>query len=129
MIVVDAATVVDVLVSAPGSEAAYARMRRETLHAPHLLDFEITSALRGLVLGGKISPTRAEDAFTDFADLRVERWPSSDASRRRVFELRDNTSAYDAAYLALAEALDCPFVTRDARLRRVPAVLCPVEIV
>ena len=61
---------------------------------------------------------RAEDLLTDFDDLRIERWPAEDALRRRAFQLRDNLTAYDAAYVALAEALDCPLVTRDSRLAR-----------
>ena len=128
MIVVDAALIVDVLTDAPDSEAAFERIRGEELHAPHLLDFEVVSALRGLVLGGKLSAERSDAALQDYADLPVNRWPSSDALRRRVFELRDNMSAYDAAYAVLAEALECPFVTRDARLRAVPGLTTPVEV-
>jgi predicted nucleic acid-binding protein len=74
-------------------------------------------AVRGLVLGSHLTPARAEDALTDFDDLAIERWPSSDGLRRRAFQLRHNVSAYDAAYIALAEALDCPMLTRDQRLR------------
>lgn len=70
------------------------------------------------VLGGHLTPARAEDALTDFDDLTFERWPSSDRQRRRAFQLRHNVFAYDAAYIALAEALDCPMLTRDDRLRK-----------
>ncbi|WP_425402289.1 type II toxin-antitoxin system VapC family toxin [Glaciibacter superstes] len=56
--------------------------------------------------------------MTDFEDLPIRRWPSADALRRRVFQLRDNISAYDAAYVALAEALGCPLLTRDSRLAK-----------
>lgn len=58
------------------------------------------------------------DLLADFDDLPIMRWSSADALRQRAFQLRNNASAYDAAYLALAESLDCPLVTRDARLSR-----------
>lgn len=118
MIVVDSAAVVDALTAVEGSEDLRAHLASEELHAPALLDFEIVSALRGLTLGGQLSAARAEDALTDFEDLPVQRWPSGDALRRRVFSLRDNISAYDAAYVAVAEALECALLTRDARLAR-----------
>ena len=98
MIVVDSAAVVDALTAVEGSEDLRAHLASEELHAPALLDFEIVSALRGLTLGGQLSAARAEDALTDFEDLPVQRWPSGDALRRRVFSLRDNLNAHDAAY-------------------------------
>jgi len=118
VIVVDSAAVVDALTVAPGSEDLRAELTAEELHAPTLLDFEIVSALRGLTLGGQLSASRAQDALTDFDDLAIQRWPSGSALRLRAFSLRDNLTAYDAAYVALAEALGCPLVTRDARLAR-----------
>lgn len=118
MIVVDSAAVVDALTAVDGTEALRATLAAEDLHAPALLDFEIVSALRGLTLAGHLSAARAEDALTDFDDLPLQRWPSAHALRRRAFQLRATVSAPDAAYIALAEALDCPLVTRDARLAR-----------
>ena len=117
MIVIDCSAVVDALTTADDANSLRARMSDEDLHAPALLDFEVVAALRGLVLGSHLTPTRAEDALTDFDDLTIERWPSSDSLQRRSFQLRHNVSAYDAAYIALAEALDCPMLTRDAKLR------------
>lgn len=117
MLVVDCAAVVDALTGAPGADLLRQTLADERLAAPHLLDVEVVSALRGLVLGGKISAPRAEDALGDFEDLLIDRWPTSDPLRRRAFQLRHNLSAYDAAYVALAEALDCPLLTRDRRLR------------
>lgn len=128
MIVVDCAAVVDVLTAVPGADDLRARMAREELNAPTLLDFEVVSALRGLTLGGHLAVGRAEDALTDFEDLSVRRWPTADALRRRAFQLRDNVSAYDAAYVALAEALACPLLTRDARLARAVGGLVDVEV-
>lgn len=118
MIVVDASAVVDALTVVEGFEDLHAGLAREELHAPTLLDFEVVSALRGLTLHGRLSETRAHDALTDFEDLAVQRWPSSDALRRRAFDLRRCLSAYDAAYVALAEALECPLLTRDGRIAR-----------
>lgn len=118
MIVVDAAAVADSLTFVAGSVDLRAHLASEELHAPALLDFEFVSALRGLVLGGRLSVSRAEDALSDFDDLTIQRSPSSDTLRRRAFGLRDNLSAYDASYVALAEALECPLLTRDARLAR-----------
>jgi predicted nucleic acid-binding protein len=71
MIVVDAAVVVDLLTQAPGSDRIGERLVGEDPHAPHLIDIEVVSALRGLVLGGRISESRAMDALTDFDDLPI----------------------------------------------------------
>ena len=116
MIVVDSAAVVDALTNLTGTDELRAYLAAEELHAPSLLDYEVVSAVRGLTLGGHLSAARAQDVLTDFEDLPIRRWPSADALRRRVFQLRDNISAYDAAYVALAEALGCPLLTRDSQL-------------
>jgi len=118
VIVVDSAALVDALTTVDGTEQLRAHLAGEELHAPTLIDFDVVSAVRGLTLGGDLSAERAEDLLTDFDDLRIERWPAEDALRRRAFSLRHNLSAYDAAYVALAEALECPLVMRDARLAR-----------
>ncbi len=128
MIVVDCAAVVDALTGADGTDDLRAFLASEELNAPALLDFEVVSALRGLTLRGNLTIARAEDALTDFDDLEVRRWPSGDSLRRRVFQLRDNVSAYDAAYVVLAEALDCPFLTRDIRLGRASGHLVRIEV-
>lgn len=118
MIVVDSAAIVDSLSLVDGTGDLRKMLATEELHAPALLDFEIVSALRGLALGGHLSPPRAHDLLTDYNDLPLCRWAFDDSLRRRAFQLRNNISAYDAAYVALAEALECPLVTRDARLAR-----------
>ncbi len=118
MIVVDASAVVDALTAVVGTDDLRAYFAAEELHAPSLVDYEVVSALRGLTLAGHISATRAQDALTDFDNLPIQRWTSADALRRRAFQLRENVSAYDAAYVVLAEALDCPLLTRDLRLAR-----------
>jgi len=118
VIVVDCAAVVDALTSVDGSDDLRASLADEDLHAPTLLDFEVVSALRGLTLRSQITPARARDALTDFDALPIQRWPSAGPLRLRAFSLRHNLSAYDAAYVALAEALQCPVLTRDRRLAR-----------
>ena len=128
MIVVDSAALVDALTAVEGSGKLRADLAQDELHAPTLLDFEVVSAVRGLTLGGDLSAERAGDLLTDFDDLRIERWPAEDALRRRAFQLRHNLSAYDAAYVALAEALDCPLVTRDARLARSRGHSAQIEV-
>lgn len=79
---------------------------------------EVVSALRGLTLGGQLSPARGRDALSDYNDLAVRRWDADDALRRRGYALRAAVTAYDAAYVALAEALECPLLARDHRLGR-----------
>ncbi len=118
MIVVDSAAVVDALAAAPGTAELRGLLAAEELHAPTLLDFEVVSALRGLTRGGHLSEARAFDLLTDLDQLAIHRWPAADELRRRTFQLRDTMSAYDGAYVALAEALACPLLTRDQRLAR-----------
>jgi predicted nucleic acid-binding protein len=128
LIVVDAAAVVDALTGVGDAEDLRRRLTLDDLNAPTVLDYEVLSSLRGLTRGRLLSAARAEDLLTDFEDLQVRRWPFEDALRRRVFQLRDNVSAYDAAYVALAEALDCPLVTRDGRLARSSGLDAQIEI-
>lgn len=116
MIVVDCAAIVDTLTMVGGSSAVRAELADGDLHAPWLLDYEVVSALRGLTLGRKLSVARARDTLTDFDALPIQRWPNAAPLRQRAFSLRENLSAYDAAYVSLAEALQCPLLTRDACL-------------
>ena len=85
-------------------------------------------ALRGLPLRGNLSASRAQDALTDFDDLAVRRWPSADGLRRRAFQLRAKVSADDAGYVVLAEALDCPLLTRDLQLARSIGHLVRIQV-
>jgi predicted nucleic acid-binding protein len=116
MLVVDTSAVLAALVAAESNAAIGRRLAEDgDLHAPHLLDVELLHGLRGLVRGGHISPDRATDARLDLSDLTIVRYghqPLAD----RIWELRDNLTAYDAAFVALAEALDAALVTCDARL-------------
>ena len=115
MIVVDTSAVLRVLADETPDVALLKRLATTTMHVPHLIDAEVLNALRGLVRGRKISADRANDARRDFAALYLTRYPIHDLSDR-IWGLRDNLTAYDACYVALAEALDCPLVTSDAKL-------------
>lgn len=89
----------------------------ETLHAPHLIDLEVAQVLRRYVRSGVISPERGAEALTDLLDFPFTRYPHS-VLLIRIWQMRHGLTAYDAAYLALAEALDATLVTRDRALRR-----------
>ena len=89
--------------------------RSETLHAPQLLDLEVTQVLRRLTQQGIVSRTRADEAVRDLLDLRMTRYPHL-VLLPRIWQLRHNFSAYDAAYIVLSEKLDAPIATRDGRL-------------
>lgn len=128
MIVVDSSAVVDALSAVEGADQLRAYLAAEELHAPALIDFEIVSTLRRLTRKGDLSAARAEDLLSDLEDLRLQRWPLADPLRRRTFALRDRLSAYDASYVALAEALDCPLLTRDGRLARAGGHAARVEV-
>ncbi|GAA2394436.1 type II toxin-antitoxin system VapC family toxin [Nonomuraea africana] len=86
-----------------------------SIHAPHLLDVEVLSTLRGLALGGKLSQASAEQARIDYLALNISRYEIKGLAER-VWELRHNYTAYDACYLALAEALEAPLITCDGKL-------------
>lgn len=116
MIVVDASAVVDLVVRDPTNPALRARLRTdEDLHAPHLIDVEVTQALRRLVASGRLSDDRASDARADAAELPILHHPHR-ALVERAWELRHNLTVYDGVYVALAELLPAPLVTCDAHL-------------
>ncbi|HLK10659.1 MAG TPA: type II toxin-antitoxin system VapC family toxin [Candidatus Binatia bacterium] len=118
MIVVDASCVVEVLLRTSSAEAIESRWRRETtLHAPEIIDLEILQVMRRLVALRELSDDRAALAVDMLERLALRRW-SHGALRRRIWALRRNLTAYDAAYVALAERIGCPLVTRDSRLAR-----------
>ena len=129
MIVLDASPALELVLPTPiGQRVAHLiESREETLHAPHLIDLEILQALWRFVRLGHLLPVRASDALVDFADLRIERYGHL-ALANRIWELRDNATAYDAAYLALAEALSATLLTCDAALAKVPGIRARIEV-
>lgn len=128
MLVPDASAMLAALtVDTPdGASARSALQAAAGLHAPHLLDLEVLSGLRGLLIGGKIEARRAAQSRTDFWDLPIARYPHR-ALSERVWELRHNLSVYDAAYVALAEILGATLLTSDAALTRAPGIGCDVQ--
>lgn len=129
MIVVDASALADVLLCVGSAGPVEDRILdpEETLHAPHLIDLEILQVLRRFAAAGSWQADRAADALADFEALRIERH-AHEPYRRRIWELRRNVTAYDAAYIALAESLGCPLVTRDAKLAGAPGHDATVEV-
>src|ERR1700692_3321390 len=129
MIVLDASAAVDWLLQTSAGHSIENRIysRNETLHAPHLLDLEVTQVLRRLALQGVVSVHRADDAVRDLLDLRVTRYPHL-VLLPRIWQLRHNFSAYDAAYVVLAEKLGATLLTRDARLASVTGDVALVEL-
>jgi predicted nucleic acid-binding protein len=130
LIVIDASAEVAILLNI-GQDAERIRSRiarqGETLHVPHLFEIEILHALRSLTLRGTVPSERARLALDRLRDTRFVRYPHT-ALMERMWALRENLTAYDAAYIALAEALDAPLVTTDARLARASGVRAAVEV-
>ena len=117
MIIVDASALLDVLLRTPAADAVEDQVFApgETLHAPHLIDVETAQVIRRYAANGNIDGERGRLALADLADFPLQRYPH-DFLLPRIWSLRNNLTAYDAAYVALAEALDAPLLTRDRRL-------------
>ena len=130
MIVLDASALLELLLrTARGDRvASLALAPRERLHAPHLLDVEVAQALRRLVQLGDLMPARAQQALDDHAALVIDRHAHLNLLPR-IWQLRESISAYDAAYVALAEALEAPLLTCDAKLARSHGHRANVELV
>jgi predicted nucleic acid-binding protein len=129
MIVVDASAILDLLLKAATSKRIRARLfgPGQTIHAPHLIDIEVMQVLRRFWLKGALESDRAAGAIEDFVDMSIERYAHG-LLVTRIWELRDNLTAYDASYVALAELLDAPLLTCDTRLARVPGILASIEV-
>jgi predicted nucleic acid-binding protein len=129
MIVLDASAAVDWLLQTSVGQSIEKRiyLRNESLHAPQLLDLEVTQVLKRLALQGVVSVHRADEAVGDLVDLRLTRYPHV-VLLPRIWQLRHNFSAYDAAYIVLAEKLRAPLITRDARLASASGHRAPVEL-
>jgi predicted nucleic acid-binding protein len=128
VLVVDSSAVLEALAARDPAPNLVERLAADgDLHAPHLIDTEILYALRRMLRRGQISAERAHDARTDVTDLTLVRYPHEPLNDR-VWELRENLTAYDATFVALAEALDVPLVTCDARLAAAPGSRARIEV-
>jgi predicted nucleic acid-binding protein len=125
VIVVDASAALAALLNAGAAREA---LGSEQVHVPHLIDPEVASGLRRRVAGGLLDADAGWAALDTWRRLGMTRYAVS-SLLDRVWELRDNLSAYDASYVALAELLRCSLLTADGRLGRAPGVRCPVTIV
>ncbi len=129
MIVLDASAAVRLLLGLGSAGRIRERLRgpEESLHVPHLFDLEITQTLRRYVLAGEVSNERGLSALADLSTMRLTRYPHMPLVGR-IWELKANVSAYDAAYVALAEALDAPLLTTDKRLSGAPGHNATIEL-
>ena len=116
-IVVDASVVVDLVLARDRAVAIAERIRGHVLHAPHVIDIEVAHAIRRSWLAGLIYGSRMDEALAAALDLPINRY-SHRPLLPRILALRENVTAYDGAYVALAEILDLPLVTLDGRLAR-----------
>lgn len=125
MIVVDASVALSALFR---RGQARGELARQQVHVPHLVDSEIAGGLRRRVAAGQVDAGQAWRMLRVWQRLAITRYPVF-ALLARVWELRENASAYDASYVALAESLGCGLLTADARLSRAPGIRCVITVV
>jgi predicted nucleic acid-binding protein len=130
LIVVDASALSEVLLRTPAARAVenVLFVQGQTLHAPHLLDVEVTQVIRRYAAKGEIDGERGRAALTDLSDLPLQRYPHG-FLLPRVWDLRNDLTAYDAVCVALAEVLDATLLTRDQRLAAAAGHHARVELV
>ncbi len=127
MIVLDASAAIDLLLELqPAAGWVEERLAEEAIHAPSVIDLEVTAAMQKLVSRQVIEVDRAELALVDLVAMPVNRYPST-RLLERIWALRENLTPYDAAYVALAETLDATLLTTDDRLARAPGHLAAIE--
>ncbi|MCC7267377.1 MAG: type II toxin-antitoxin system VapC family toxin [Caulobacteraceae bacterium] len=128
--VVDASAIIEALLQSPRGKTVerFLLDPELTFHAPHLLDMEVAHALRRHAVTGLIDPVRGRQAIDDLGALPIVRYPH-DMLISRVWELRNNLTAYDAVYVALAEVLNVPLLTGDRRLASSPGHSVVVEVI
>jgi predicted nucleic acid-binding protein len=129
VIVLDASAAIDWLLQTDVGKEIENRIfsHRESIHAPHLLDLEVAQVLRRLVREATVSGPRADQALQDLLDLRLTRYPHF-IFLTHIWRLRRNLSAYDAAYVMLAERLGATLITRDARLASACVRIVSIEL-
>jgi predicted nucleic acid-binding protein len=129
LIVVDASVIVTALADdGDDGDRARRRVRSERLIAPHLIDLEVASAWRRLAAAGGLNDRRARLALEDLRVLRMDRVPHVPLLWR-CWELRENLTIYDAAYVALAEVLNVTLLTADTRLAAASGVRCEIDLI
>ena len=130
MIVVDASALLEVLLRTPAAMAVERRLSdaRWSLHVPHLIDIEVAQVVRRYARVGELDAERGQTTLEYLVTFPMRRYPH-EPLLPRIWQLRNNLSAYDAAYVALAEALDVPLVTRDRRLAAAVGRQSLVELV
>lgn len=128
MLVIDASVLATALADdGRDGDLARSRLLGEVLTAPELIDLEVVSVLRRLTLAGQLPERRSSLALADLVDMPIQR-ASHAPLLERCWELRSNLTAYDAAYVALAEMMDLVLLTTDERLARAPGPQCSVEV-
>jgi predicted nucleic acid-binding protein len=129
MIAIDASAMLEVLLRAPVAEAVERRLfdSRQTMHAPHLIDAEVAQVIRRYAASRELDADRGRAVLADLADFPLRRYPRFAFAAR--LELQNNLTAYDAVYVALAEALDTPLLTGDKRLATAAGHHARVELV
>jgi len=130
MIVLDASAALELLLRAGDHPGLVNRVLEsgETIAAPHILDLEVAQVLRRFLIAGELTAARAREAIEDHLALGIARYPH-DGLLERIWQLRANCTAYDAAYIALAEAIDAAVITCDRRLAAVPGIRTTVEVI
>lgn len=130
MIVVDASAMLEFLLQTPLGARVEARLFRdgEEFHSPHLMDVEVTQGLRRLVRSGEVSASRAAGAIEDLSDLDLHRHAHLNLLTR-AWQIRENVTAYDAMYVALAEALDATMITCDSPLAKLRGHRARIEAI
>jgi len=129
VIVLDASALVDWLLQTSPGQQIDRRIysQSETLHAPHIVDLEVAQVIRRMARYGTVSQQRADEIIQDLFDLRLTRYPHF-VLLPRIWRLRHSFSAYDAAYVALAETLGAALITRDAGLASAPNHAATIEV-
>lgn len=129
MIVIDASALLEVLVGTPAKQIVGERIEESgSLHAPYLIDIEAAQVIRRLAIANRIAPEHGQMALERLVNLRLSRHPH-DHLLSRVWELRNNLAAYDAIYVALAEFLNAPLLTRDRRMANAAGHRARIELV
>jgi len=130
VIVVDASALLEAILRTPVGLVVRARLSQsmDTLHAPHLLDLEVTNVLRRYATNRTLGVERCQQALVDLANFPLFRHPH-DFLLSRIWQLRDNFSAYDGAYVALAEMLGAPLLTHDRRIAAAPGHRARIDLI